>query len=189
MRFRRKYPLFSACGLNCGLCPRFYTDGSSRCPGCGGEGFTEKRCSCSILNCNQRKGLEFCYLCNEFPCKKYGKWELDSFITHRNCMKDFEKVKNNGIKAYQKELDEKIKILNNLLDNYNDGKRKNFFCLSVNLLELEDVKTVIKQLQDEVKNNELDIKEKALIAVKLFEAMASERKIILKLNKNGSQIA
>gem|GEM_PF-3991072 len=31
----RSYPLFSDCGLNCGLCPRYYTDGASRCPGCG----------------------------------------------------------------------------------------------------------------------------------------------------------
>ena len=35
--YDREYPLFSACGLNCGLCPRFYTDGESRCPGCGAK--------------------------------------------------------------------------------------------------------------------------------------------------------
>jgi hypothetical protein len=183
MVFRRKYPLFSACGLNCGLCPRFYTDGDSRCPGCGGEGFTEAHCSCSVFSCNQRKGFEYCYQCNEFPCKKYNKWEIDSFITHKNMMKDFEKAKNNGIIAYKKELNEKIKILNNLLDNYNDGRRKSFFCLSVNLLEIGDVKIVMKQLKNEIKSKELDLKEKALIAVKIFEKMASERKIILKLDK------
>jgi len=30
---QREYPLFSACGLNCGLCPRYHTDGISKCPG------------------------------------------------------------------------------------------------------------------------------------------------------------
>ncbi|MDR2546387.1 MAG: DUF3795 domain-containing protein [Lachnospiraceae bacterium] len=183
MGYRRKYHLFSACGLNCGLCPRFYTDGDSKCPGCGGEGFTQIHCSCSVLSCNQRKGLEFCYLCNEFPCKKYNKWEKDSFITHKNMMKDFEKVRNNGLKVYQNELNEKIEILNNLLDNYNDGRRKSFFCLAVNLLELDDIKIVMKQLKNETNSKELNIKEKALIARKLFETMAEERKIVLKLDK------
>lgn len=33
--FHRDNPLFSLCGLNCGLC-RMY--GGGYCPGCGGEG-------------------------------------------------------------------------------------------------------------------------------------------------------
>ena len=143
----RKYSLFSACGLNCGLCPRYYTDGDSKCPGCGGKNFSEKHPSCGVLSCSQRNAIEYCYLCKEYPCKKYDKWEKDSFITHQNMMKDFEKVKAIGIKAYQKELNEKINILNVLLDNYNNGRRTNFFCIAVNLLELNDTKIVMKQIE------------------------------------------
>jgi len=179
----RKYPLFSACGLNCGLCPRFYTDGDSKCPGCGGENFSKKHCSCSILPCIQRKGFEYCFLCDEFPCKKYDKWEKDSFITHQNMMKDFKKAKTNGITVYKKELNEKIKILEVLLANYNDGRRKSFFCIAVNLLELSDVKSVLKQIKKETRADGLTIKEKSMIAVGLFEAIAKERNIVLKLNK------
>ena len=183
MIVKRKYPLLSACGLNCGLCPYFHTIGNSKCDGCGGENFNEKHCSCSIINCNQRKGIEFCYFCEEYPCKKYGKWEKDSFITHQNMMKNFEKVKNTGLNIYKKELNEKIKLLNYLLTNYNDGRRKSFFCLAVNLLELDDVKNAIKKLKKDTVSGNLDIKEKAIIAVKLFEATAKEKNIILKLNK------
>ena len=107
MNQKRKYPQFSACGLNCGLCPRYYTYGDSRCPDCGGENFTKVHCSCSILPCIQRKEIEFCYLCDEYPCKKYDKWEKDSFITHQNMKKNFEKAKNIRINAYLKELNEK----------------------------------------------------------------------------------
>ena len=180
---KREYPLFSACGLNCGLCPRFYIDGNSKCPGCGGENFLEKHCSCSILPCIQRKGIEYCYLCDEYPCKKYNKWEKDSFITHQNMMKDFEKAKNIGIKRYKKELNEKIKILECLLLSYNDGKRKSFFCIAVNLLELSDIKNVFKQIKKDTKSENLTIKEKSIIAVKLFETISNERNISLKLNK------
>ena len=183
MNQKRKYSLFSACGLNCGLCPRYYTEGDSKCPGCGGEKFSEKHPSCGVLSCSQSNAIEYCYLCKEYPCKKYDKWEKDSFITHQNMMKDFEKAKNIGINEYKKELTEKIKILNDLLMNYNDGRRKNLFCIAVNILEMNDVKNVMKQIKKETKLNDFSIKEKSNIAVKLFEKIAKEKGIMLKLNK------
>ena len=73
IEYKRKYPLFSACGLNCGLNPRFYTKGDSKCPGCGGENFSAKHPPCGVLSCSQRNLIEYCYLCNEYPCKKYSK--------------------------------------------------------------------------------------------------------------------
>jgi len=33
-RYVREHPPFALCRLNCGLCPRDHTQGSSRCPGC-----------------------------------------------------------------------------------------------------------------------------------------------------------
>ena len=48
-----------------------------------------------------RKGIEYCFECEEFPCKKYDNWgDSDSFITHRNYLSDMEKVKCIGIDAY-----------------------------------------------------------------------------------------
>ena len=179
----RTNPLFSACGLNCGLCPRYYTDGQSRCPGCAGEGFTEAHCSCSVLSCCQRKGLEYCFLCAEFPCKKYDGADLtDSFITHKNQFTDMTKAKHIGLTAYEAEQAAKIKALVELLTNYNDGRKKSFFCLAVNLLELADIDAVMTQIAAEVKP-EMQLKEKAAIATRLFEEMAAQRGIILKLRK------
>ena len=179
----RKYPEFSVCGLNCGLCPRYYTVGSSRCPGCAGEGFSEVHPACGVLSCAQRRGLEYCFLCEEFPCKKYDKAdEADSFITHKNQFRDMEKAKRIGIAAYEEELNTKIQILKELLENYDDGRRKGLFCLAVNLLELEDIKQIMEQLREAI-NSELTLKEKASAAVKLFQAKAEEKNIELKLRK------
>ena len=98
----REYPQFSACGLNCGLCPRYYTKGQSRCPGCAGKGFTKSHCSCSILSCCQRKGLEYCFLCDEYPCKKYdGEGIVDSFITHMNIFRDADKASSTLAKCWK----------------------------------------------------------------------------------------
>ena len=179
----RKNPLFSACGLNCGLCPRYYTDGQSRCPGCAGEGFSLVHPPCGVLSCCQRKGLEYCYLCEEFPCDKYAKADdADSFITHKNQFKDFDKAKRIGLEAYEAELAERVKILEELLANYNDGRRKSFFCTAVNLLELEDIQAVMVQIAEQAKAMDT-VKEKAVIAARLLQDMADERGIVLKLRK------
>ena len=123
-------------------------------------------------------------MCDEYPCKKYDNInEFDSFITHRNQLKDFEKVKKVGIDSYISELTEKIEILKYLLANYNDGRRKSFFCIAVNLLELPDVKWVMEQIASETGSDSLTLTEKASLAVNLFQTMAMERSIVLKLNK------
>jgi hypothetical protein len=183
MECKRQFPLLSACGLNCGLCPRYHTDGDSKCPGCGGENFSKKHPPCGVLSCSQRHNVEYCYLHDEYPCKKYSKWKIDSFITHQNMMKDFEKAKNTGIEAYQKELNEKMDILNVLLQNYNDGRRKNFFCIAVNLLDIKDIKSVLKQIEKETKSKDISKKEKSAIAVNLFNIMAEKRNVKLELIK------
>ena len=179
----RNYPQFAACGLNCGLCPRYYTDGDSRCPGCAGDGFLDVHPTCGILSCCQLKGNEYCFECDEFPCKKFAGWgESDSFITHRNYLTDMEKVKKIGIDAYKTELNSKIQVLEELLDNYNDGRRKGFYCLTVNLLDLTDIETIMGQIKNEI-NPQATMKEKATIAVRMFNQKADEKGISLKMRK------
>lgn len=179
----REYPQFSACGMNCGLCPRYHTEGKSRCPGCAGEGFSEVHPPCGILSCCQRKGMEYCFLCDEFPCKKYdGAGLSDSFITHRNQFADLDKAKRIGMPAYKAELNEKVKILERLLKDYDDGRRKGFFCLAVSLLALGDITAVMKRIADET-NPDAPQKENAKTAARLFEETAKERGVSLKLRK------
>lgn len=181
---QRSYPLFSACGLNCGLCPRYQTEGKSKCPGCSGKDFLTKHPKCGVLSCSLRRGYEYCYQCEEYPCKKYSGADLtDSFITHKNQFRDMEKAKN-SIDDYKSELDEKVTILEELLANYDDGRRKSFLCIAVNLLELNDIKHVLKQIKDEIKSDAPQ-KDKVTTAIRLFQSMAEERGILLQLRKKS----
>jgi len=126
-------------------------------------------------------------LCDEFPCKKYdGADQTDSFITHKNQFRDIEKAKQIGIAAYEGELNLKIKILEELLENYDDGRRKGLFCLAVNLLELDDVNLVMEQIKAETAST-FDIKEKAKTAAGLFEVKAAQQNIELKLRKKAKE--
>ena len=179
----RKYTLFSVCGLNCGLCPRYHSDGKSKCPGCAGEGFSLVHPPCGLLSCCQRKGIEYCFQCEEYPCKKYDGADLsDSFITHKNQLRDLEKAKRIGMEMYEAELNEKVSVLEELLKSYDDGRRKGFYCVAVNMLELDDVKIIMGQLGSAVSSYSL-LKEKAAAVVRLFEDMAEKRNISLKLRK------
>lgn len=182
----RSYPMFAACGLNCGLCPRYHTQGTSRCPGCGGEGFYLKHPSCAIINCCRRHGgIEYCYQCEEYPCRRYQKEQTeDSFITYRSVARDINIAQESGLESYQAILSEKVELLEFLLQHYNDGRRKNFYCLAVNLLDLEDVKDTVARIQADAGPDAGSEKERAAVAIRYFEETAGKRGIILKLKNN-----
>jgi hypothetical protein len=76
-------------------------------------------------------------------------------------------------------------ILEGLLKSCNDGRRKGFFCITVNLLDLCDVKSVMERIYAELKPD-ATLKEKAAVAAHLFNEMAAQRGIILKLRKKTS---
>jgi len=126
--------------------------------------------------------LEYCFVCEEYPCKKYEGVDLsDSFITHKNQFRDMDAAKRD-IEVYKAEQNRKIAILEELLEHYNDGRRKGFFCIAVNLLDLADVEAIMAQLRSEL-DPETSLKEKANLAAGLFQAAADEKGIVPKLRK------
>lgn len=180
---QREYPMFSACGLNCGLCPRYQMEGASQCPGCAGKGFSAQHPKCGVLSCSQRKGVAYCFQCAEYPCKRYdGADKADSFITHLHQLKDLEKAKAVGMENYRIQLDEKIKLLEYLLAQYNDGRKKSFYCVAVNLLELTDIQDVLQQIEN-TPIKQAPAKEKAAAVADLLREKAAARNISLQLRK------
>ena len=165
--FTRKNPYFSLCGLNCKLC-------SMNISGhCGGCGFGNQ--SCPIARCSLEHGNpEYCFRCPEYPCEKYANIdEYDSFITHRKQKVDMEKIQLIGEEAYNEEQIEKRQILDRLLAEYNDGRKKTLFCLAVNVLPLETLKTVFED-----SDSELPIKERASqMEIRLKERSSTELKM------------
>ena len=88
-----------------------------------------------------------------------------------------------GTERYHSELKEKMQILRYLLDNFNDGRRKSFFCMAVNLIEIEDLKSAVNEIEEEVSGKELTVKEKAVISVEILKSAAARKNIVLKLRK------
>lgn len=179
--FIRKDQLFSLCGLNCGLCSMHL---GGHCPGCGGGAGNQP---CKIAKCSLEHGnIAYCNQCESFPCEKYPKEdEYDSFITYYNRYRDFEKLKKIGVKAYQEEQSQKVTILNELLENYNDGRKKTLFCLAVNLLELDDLRKVMELIKEDEEH--LSVKEKVVRMTRLLHEVAAQKGISLKLRKKPAK--
>ena len=122
-----------------------------------------------------------------FPCEKYTKPNTsDSFISYNNVNTDLEKAKCDIIN-YKSELNEKVEILRFLLDNFNDGKRKNFYCLAVNLLELEDLREIAAEIKDKISSMASSDKDKIQNIVLLLQNKAGEYGVDIKLRKQEAK--
>ena len=64
-----------ACGVYCGFCPVFRLE-QNRCFGCEWVSnelrrTRENKRGCVFWECVQKKGVECCFQCSEFPCKTH----------------------------------------------------------------------------------------------------------------------
>jgi hypothetical protein len=185
---QKTYPTIACCGLDCGLCPTYYTKGPSRCPGCCGPEFYNKHPSCSIITCCVKKNeFETCAECNESPCQKIKDWDkADSFISHKVSLTNLNLIKNNGIEEFIKQQEKRIKLLEIMLDKFNEGRSKSFFCIATALLPLDDLKLAMKKSNEEIQSEGIelnDLKSKSKILRTYLNQYASKRNIQLKLRK------
>jgi hypothetical protein len=78
------------------------------------------------------------------------------------------------LSGYLSDLEEKTRILRHLLENHNDGRSKNFFCLAVNLIETDDLIEVLGSLTESSDTNEVRLR---------LLTMAQKRDISIVLRK------
>jgi hypothetical protein len=148
----KRHPTIAACGLDCGLCPRYYTAGQSRCPGCAGPGFFEKHPSCSFITCCVRdRHLEACGECGEFPCAKfkseaeYRATESTSYPPARKILPNQRFIRKNGLERFLARQAEQMKLLALLLEAYDDGRSRSFYCRTVSLGDLAAIRGAMAQ--------------------------------------------
>ncbi|MBN1410385.1 MAG: DUF3795 domain-containing protein [Spirochaetales bacterium] len=170
----KKYPTIAVCGLDCGMCPRFYTAGPSRCPGCGGPDFPNKHPSCSFITCCVKKRqLETCGECPDFPCskfktdKEYQQTEgSSSYPSEKKRMPNLNYIKEQGIVPFIKRQKERIKLLEKMLKDFDDGRSKSYYCRAACLLDADVLKNAMKNADAKIRDEKIkqnDLKGKAKI--------------------------
>jgi len=185
---QKQYPTIGVCGLDCGLCPRYYTEGTSRCPSCCGADFFNKHPGCPFITCGVKKrNLEVCSLCDEFPCSKFDGWNAnDSFISHKISISNLNLIKQHGIDIYFEQQTKRIKLLEAMIENFNDGRQKSFYCLAAALLSIVDLETSLNKAEEKMKTEGIysdDVKAKAKILKGFLNDCANREGIESKLRK------
>jgi len=185
----KKHPVVGACGLNCGLCPRYHTEGASRCPGCCGPDFWQRHPGCGFITCCvKQRDLETCAQCVDWAgCEKVAKLMdsakyHDSFISYKPLVANFAFIQKNGIEEFVRFEIEKQEFLRQLIDNYNEGRSKSFYCTSCQLIPLDKLKEVLADAETKL-TGDTGIKEKAKVIRAAISNMADTLQIDLKLRK------
>jgi len=186
------YPTLGCCGLDCGLCPRYYMVGISKCPGCCGPDFSNKHPSCSYITCCvKKKKLEVCAQCEEFPCSKFESWlvdggEYDCFLTHKKAYHNLSFIREYGLGKFIEQQRKRIRLLETMLGNFDDGRSKSFYCVAATLLPTTDLETSLSKAKQRTKADRIesdDIKTKSKILKGFLNNFAAREGIELKLRK------
>lgn len=190
----KNYPTLGCCGLDCGLCPRYYSAGPSRCPGCSGPDFFNKHPSCGYITCCvKKKGLEVCAQCDEFPCPKFSSWldKLmieDSFLTHQKVKSNLYFIKEQGLEKFLKQQAKRISLLERMLKDFDDGRSKSFYCIAATLLPVAELETLLGEAEHKIKVEKVkagDTKTKAKILRGFLEGFAAKGGVELKLRSKN----
>ncbi len=118
--------------------------GPSRCPGCCGPEFFNKHPSCSFITCCVKKeNFEVCGECSEFPCSKFKSdeeyqpvKESSSYPSYKKVMSNLTFIKEHGIEEFIGQQQKRIKLLENMIVDFDDGRSRSFYCKSAALLDL-----------------------------------------------------
>jgi len=185
----KRYPTIGVCGLDCGLCPRYYTAGPSRCPGCAGPGFADKHPSCSFITCCVKKrNLEVCGECPDFPCPKFKSEEVyrqmkesSSYPPCRKILPNLRFIKEHGIKRFVEQQRKRIKLLEKMIAGFDDGRSRSYYCRSAALLDLAGLESSLDAAVRKVKADHVqpnDAKARAKILRDILDDLALKAGII-----------
>jgi hypothetical protein len=175
----KKYPTIGVCGLDCGLCPRYYTQGPSRCPGCAGPDFFSKHPSCAFITCCvKKKGLEVCGECSDFPCARFKTDteyqqvnESPSYPSCKVILANLNSIKEQGLRRFIDRQRKRITLLQKMLAGFDDGRSKSFFCRAACLHDLAGLESALNEALRRVKAGKIqqgDTKAKARILRELL---------------------
>jgi hypothetical protein len=182
---KSKYPEIGICGLSCRLCPGYVMKTKSRCRGCK----TKWRLvgPCSILHCAVKRNIEFCNDCQESKtCEKWKRHRkmgknYDSFKCYQKLEDDIVFIQRYGLAEFRKSQKIREKLLWKMLNNFNEGRSKSYYCLVVTILEVNEIEKALKEATNKSKG--LNIKEKAKLLHSILDKIAQKKNYYLKLRQ------
>jgi hypothetical protein len=181
-----EYPEIGICGLSCRLCPSYHIDGPSRCGGCKSE--FRMSAGCPFITCAvKRKGIEFCWQCNESA--SCAKWrghreysrEHDTFVCYQKLEDNIALIGAEGIEAFSADQVVREGLLREMLGEFNEGRSKRYYSIAATVLDLDELRVALDQAR--VHAAGLDAKGRAKLLHGLLDAVAADKGYHLRLRK------
>ena len=170
--------LIGCCGLYCGLCNKYQSKSPSRCIGCR---LGEQHAWCSIWNCCVKKhGYQTCTECGElFKCPIFLRRKVIEWIPAADNLRQMKKA---GVNTWLKEQKERQALLEDLLENYNEGRSMSLYCKICARMPTDLINKAIKEAKEKLKSEKADhsdMKSKARILKAVIKDIASKGRINL----------
>lgn len=146
MKGSKAKDLVGCCGLYCGLCNKFQSKAPSRCVGCR---LGEQHSWCSIWNCCVKKhGFDTCAECGEmFACPIFVRRKVIEWVPAADNLRQ---IKESGLERWLREQEERQALLEELLQNYNEGRSMSFYCKVCSRMPVDLINRAIEEAGEEL---------------------------------------
>ena len=180
------HPEVGVCGLSCRLCPMYNTQTNNRCAGCKSP--ARIALGCSFITCAvKKKGIEFCWECGEnSTCERWRRHRdegkrRDSFKCYQKLETDIDFIQKHGIVEFEKEQKIREQLLKELLQNFNDGRSKSYYCIASTVIKIDELRTAL--IEAKAQSNGMQLKEKAKIMHAVLVSVSKKNGYLLELRK------
>lgn len=132
----------------------------------------------------QEKNHEVCAECLEFPCTKFKSAEdyqqlkeSSSYPSYKKILPNLNLIKEHGIEKFIIQQNKRMKILETMIADFDDGISKSFFCKAATMLNINNLNNSIEKAVLKIKTSHIhqkDIKSKAKILKEYLNEIASK---------------
>ncbi len=143
---------------------------------------------CPFITCAlKKKGIEFCWDCKESAtCAKWKKHrdagkKRDSFKCYQKLEDDIAFIQKKGVDTFQKSQKAREQLLKEMLQEFNEGRSKSYYCIAATVLEIEELKEVLDR--EKSGSYGLNVKERSGLLHFLLDEVAAEKNYSLKIRK------
>lgn len=140
----------------------------------------------------KKKGIEFCLACEENKiCEKWKKHR--EFGKQHDTFKCYQKLEDNiafiqkyGVDAFEKVQKVRESLLKEMLQNFNEGRSKSYYCIAVTIFEIEELKQALTKARTDsagLGTVGQGIKEKSKVLHSILDETAKRKNYCLRLRK------
>jgi len=98
-----------------------------------------------------------------------------SYPSYKKVMPNLNFIKKHGIEEFIKQQRCRVQLLETMLENFNDGRSRSFFCKAATLLEITDLTSSLDKATQKIKTDKIkrnDVKNKAKVLKAIINELA-----------------